>query len=308
MLSGNTKFEQTRNEIVKSALLKCRVGAVGEDLSAEDMQNSAREMNAILKFWQTQGFHIWKLSEAVLFLEKGKDTYKLGTDEVHCTSELKATKLKYDAFQGQKKVYIKDVPEVGDKIGFRLCCGRLFFTSVEGVLGQEVTLVDSLPKDAHGEVFYYTNNISKPLKILQARRELDGSIIPMNFLEQEQFFKLVNFDELGTPLNYTYMPKIDHGELKIWHAPDNNHTIMRFIYEQEFDVFEVSKNTPDLPSEWIEPLVWELAYRMSANYGLDLNEREWLKAQAKETLEQAKRFDQETGSFFVYPAKYRGAF
>lgn len=309
MLSGNTKFEQTRNEIVKSALLKCRVGAYGEDLSAEDMLNGARELNSILKFWQTQGFHIWKLPEATLFLEKGKDTYKLGTDEVFCSSEMKETRLKYEAYEGQNKIYVEDTPEVGDKIGVTLACGNIFFSTVTAVDDSCITLNDKLLQNTCpcAKVYYYTKGISKPLKILQAKRELDGSMIPMNYLEQEQFFKLVGNDE-GAPLNYTYMPKIDFGELKVWHKPDNSHTVMKIIYEQEFDVFEVSKDTQDLPAEWIEPLVWELAYRVSANYGLGLEEREWLKAQAKETLEQAKRFDQETGSFYIYPAKYRGAF
>lgn len=303
-------FEQTRNEIVRAALLKCRVGAVGETLSSEDLLASARELNAIMKFWQTQGFHIWKLPEAILFLRKGQNTYKLGTDEVYCTTELKETKLAIEAYKSQNSIFLETLPEVGDKICITLCCGGIFCTKVADIVNDVVILEESLPNNVCecAKVYYYKNNISKPLKILQARKEEDGSTVPMNFLEQEQFFKLVNYKEEGTPLNYSYMPKIDHGELKIWHAPTNNRTIMRFIYEQEFDVFEVSKDQPDLPSEWIEPLTWELAYRMSANYGLGLEEREWLKAQAKETLEQAKRFDQETGSFYCYPAKYRGAF
>lgn len=310
MLSGNTTFEQTRNEIARAALEKCRVGAYGEDLSAEDMKICVRELNSILKFWQTQGYHIWKLPEAVLFLRKGQNTYKLGTDEVYCSSDVKETKLQYDAYQGQQQIYVKDTLQEGDKIGITLVCGSIFFTTVTAVNNLLITLKDNLPQNACpcAKVYYFSDTVSKPLKILQARREADGTTIPMNYLEQEQFFKLVNHEEEGTPLNYTYMPKIDHGELKIWHRPNNDHTLMRFIYEQEFDVFETSKNTPDIPSEWIEPLVWELAYRVSANYGLALEERDWLKVQAKETLDQAMRFDQETGSFFVYPAKYRGAF
>lgn len=304
-----TKFEQTRNEIVKFALLKCRVGAVGEDLSSEDMLNGAREANSILKFWQTQGYHIWKLPEATLFLEKGKDTYRLGKDAI-CSSEVNETRLKYRAYEGQNEIYLEDTPKEGDYVGITLVCGGIFFTNISQVENSKITLNQSLPKEACpcAKVYYFTNLISKPLKILQARRELDNSQVPMTFLEQEQFFKLVDFNQLGTPLNYSYMPKIDYGELKIWHAPDNSRTKIRFIYEQEFDVFEVSKDIPDLPAEWIEPLEWELAYRLSANYGLDINEREWIKAQAKETLEQAKRFDQETGSFYIYPSKYRGAF
>ena len=303
-------FEQTRNEIIKAALLKCRVGAVGEDLAADDLISSARELNAILKFWQTQGFHIWKLPEAVLFLRKGQNTYKLGTDEVFCTNELNETKLSFQAFKGQNQVYLDKMPKVNDFIGITLCCGGIFLTKITEINDKIIVLRDNLPNDACkcAKVYFYSENIKKPLKIVQARKERSGSTIIMNFLEQEQFFKLVNYSEEGEPLNYSYMPKIDYGELKIWHTPYDNQVIMRIIYEQEFKVLENSKDVPDVPDEWIEPLTWELAYRMSANYGLSLEERDWLKVQAKETLEQAKRFDQETGSFYIYPAEYRGAF
>lgn len=302
-------FERTRNQIITAAFLKCRVGAAGEDLQAEEMVVGSRELNSIIKFWQTQGFHIWKLPEAVLFLRKGQNTYKLGTDEVYCASEVNETHLKFHAYKEQNEIYLDKQPKVGDKIGITLVCGGIFFTEVVSV-GDIVTLKDKLPNDACecGKVYYFSKNIGKPLKIIQARRENDGSNIPMNFLEQEQFFKLVNYEEQGAPLNYSYMPKIDHGELKVWHTPDNNHTLMRFIYEQEFDIFENSKDLPDIPDEWVEPLTWELAYKLSANYGLGLDERNWLKEQAKEALEQAKRFDQETGSIYISPAEYRGAF
>ena len=301
-------FERTRNQIITAALLKCRVGAAGEDVQAEEMLVGTRELNTIIKFWQTQGFHIWKLPEAVLFLRKGQSTYQLGTDEVYCSSEIKETNLKFQAYKEQNEIYLNNLPSVGDKIGITLVSGDIFFTEVTNV-GEYVTLKDGLPDDACecGKVYYYSKRTGKPLKILQARRECDGSQIPMNFLEQEQFFKLVGNDE-GAPLNYSYMPKIDVGELKVWHTPSNDHTLMRFIYEQEFDIFENSKDLPDIPAEWIEPLTWELAYKLSANYGLGLEERNWLKEQAKEALEQAKRFDQETGSFYLQLAQDRGAF
>lgn len=306
----SVKFNQTRNEIAKAALSKCRIGGVGEEVSAEEINICVRELNAIMKFWQTQGFHIWKLPEATLFLRKGQDTYELGTDSVYCGSDIKETSLKFEAFKNQTQIYLNDLPNVGDRLGITMVCGEIFLTKVKEINEYLITLEDALPNKACccSKVYYFSENISKPLKIMQARRELDGSIVPMNYLEQEQFFKLVNYSENGTPLNYTYMPKIDTGTLKIWHAPDNSHTMMKFVYEQEFEVFEVSKDSPDIPYEWIEPLTWELAYRISANFGLGLDEREWLKAQAKETLEQAKRFDQETGSIYLYPAKYRGAF
>ena len=65
MTSSNiTKFEQTRNEIVRAAYENCRVAIDGEELTAEQMQKGVRELKSLLKFWQSQGFHMWKLGEA----------------------------------------------------------------------------------------------------------------------------------------------------------------------------------------------------------------------------------------------------
>ena len=96
----NTTFEQTRNEIIKSSLRKCRVLAEGEDPTAEMILGGADELNSILKFWQAQGFHMWKTPEAYVFLEKGKDVYKLGETGDLASDKVNQTRLLYEAYQG----------------------------------------------------------------------------------------------------------------------------------------------------------------------------------------------------------------
>lgn len=306
--SGKTNFNQTRNEIIKAALLKCRVTAEGEDETAEMIKTGTRELNSIIKFWQAQGYHLWKTPEAYIFLEHGKDVYKLGTDGDLATEEVNKTKLAFHAYKGTNQIYLMNTPAVGDYIGIEMPVG-LWWSTVAEVDDHVVTLADLLPCNACpcAKVFYFTKKISRPLKILEAKRvNLDGYGIPMNALEREQFFKLTKSH--GVPLNYNYTPTNDLGTLSIWPTPLRTDHYIKIIYEQAFDVFENSKDSPDVAQEWIEPLTWELAYRMAANFGLDIQEREWLKAQAKETLEDAKRFDAEVGSFYLQLAQYGGAY
>lgn len=303
--SGKINFIQTRNEIIKAALLKCRVTAEGEDETAEMVKTGTRELNSILKFWQAQGYHLWKTPEACLFLEKGKDVYKLGDNGDLASDEVKETKLVYRGIGGTNQLLLSETPKVGSFVGVELSNG-LWWSKVVAVSDCMVTLEDLLPEDvcSCNKVFYFEKKIHRPLKILQAKRvDLCGRGIPMNNLEREQFFKLVK-SEGGVPLNYNYTPTTGEGTFSVWPVPERTDQYIKIIYEQAFDVFEDSKNTPDVAQEWIEPLTWELAYRMSANFGLDIQERDWLKVQAKETLEEAKRFDCEVGSFYIQLGQY----
>lgn len=306
----NTTFTQTRNEIIKSSLRKCRVLAEGEDPTAEMIIGGADELNSILKFWQAQGYHMWKMPEAYLFLEKGKDVYKLGANGDLASDSVKKTKALYSAYQGTNQIYVKDAPSAGDFIGIELACGNIWFTVVASVADNLVTLADFLPNHVHhkAKIFYFTEKISRPLKILQAKRErLDGNAIPMNNIEREQFFKLVKSSS-ATVLNYNYVPTLGEGTFSVWPKPSSTDFYIKFIYEQAFEIMDDSKDIPDISPEWIEPLKWELAYRLSPNYGLDLQERERLKAQAKDTLSEAQRFDSEEGAFYIQLSEYRGAF
>lgn len=312
MTSSNiTKFEQTRNEIVRAAYENCRVAIDGEELTAEQMQKGVRELKSLLKFWQSQGFHMWKLGEAWLFAQKGKAKYLLGKNGDLASGNVKENRLSDNAYDGYKYVLLDEklpMPQVGDYIGLTLCKNNLFFSKVTDVDGNVVHLSDYLPCCSHcgAKVFFFSELMDRPLKILQARRYLlGGNEIEMVNLENAEYYRLPQKEQQGTPTSWTYVQTLDDGTFYLWNTPCGNNCIIKFTYEQAFDLMVDSKDTPDVAQEWIEPLTWELAYRLSAYCGLDLNEREWLKAQAKETLEQARIFDQETGGFQIVP-DYRG--
>lgn len=312
--SGNTNFVQTRNDIIREAYLKCRVAAEGEPVTAEMFTTAQRNLNSIIKFWQTQGYHLWKLKEGVLFTEAGKVRYRLGAESKdRAVADFKENRVLYPIYEGNNEFYLKwaEMPEAGDNIGIVINSNRIFWTKVSETDGQKVRVEDYIPActACGAKVYFYNQPMGRPLKIMQARRaDVFGNEIEMQLLEREQYFKLVNKEMCSTPLNFYYDPQLPDGFLYLYPAPIDNGWMIKFTYQQPFDIFDASKNTADIPQEWIEPLIWELAYRLSPNCGLPLEEREWLKQQAAETLEQAKNFDAEEGSFYIQYGYERGAY
>lgn len=304
--SGNITFEQTRNQIIRTAFEHIRVAIEGEDLTAEQMQKGAVALNSLMKFWQAQGFHLWKLNQGWLFAKAGQYEYQLGAGGDLCASDITHNTTLYKAYQGYTQVYLKDgakLPSAGDYICLNIN-GQVFSSTVTAVADNAVTINDMLPCDIcpNADVWFFSKLIDRPLKIIQARRaQIGGTEIEMVNMAMDDYFRLPDKAQQGTPTSWNYQPTLERGTFRLWNAPYNNSFIIKFTYEQGFDIFEVSKDMPDIAPEWIEPLTWELAYRLSPYGGLELDEREWIKAQAKETLEQARNFDQETGGFQITP-------
>lgn len=304
-------FEQNRNEIIRSAYENCRVAIDGEELTAEQMQKGARTLNALIKHWQAQGFHMWKLAEGWLFPKIGQAKYMLGTGGDLTALNVKENVTVEAAQEDDDEIILdttKGMPEAGDNIVIKTSINNLFYSTVVSVNDDEVTISDTLPEDvASGAVVYFFNQgTGRPLKILQARRYvLGGSEIEMVNLENAEYFRLPQKEQRGTPTSWTYVPTLDKGTFYLWNTPALNNLIIKFTYEQDFDILEDSKDVPDIAAEWILPLQLELAYRLSDYCGLDLNERGYLKQQAAEALAQARNFDQETGGFQIAP-NYRG--
>ena len=62
-----------------------------------------------------------------------------------------------------------------------------------------------------------------------------------------------------------------------------------------------SADTPDFPSYWTDAIIYELAVNLAPEYGVPLQDRSALKAEAKAYLEQAQGYGDEDTSLFVQP-------
>jgi hypothetical protein len=153
------------------------------------------------------------------------------------------------------------------------------------------------------------NQPDKPLRVLQASRR-DNSVVTqpvdvdLNIYTYDEYRSLANKNIPGTPIHFFYQPLAYTGAISLWNLPDtywktNGQLYIR--YQRQFQDFDSSSDEPDFPVEWHEALIYNLAVRLAPEYGLSMNDRTMLKAEAKEYLEEALSNGTEEGSLYLYP-------
>lgn len=154
-----------------------------------------------------------------------------------------------------------------------------------------------------------TINTPAPLKIIQATL-LDvtnpdaENILPMNIYTHYDYNLLTTQDSSGYPIHLMYEPLLPTGVINIWPTPDSfsiSNRNIRIVYQRPFSDFVSSTDTPDFPSYWSEALVYGLAWRLSPEYGVPLQDRQLLSKEAEYMLEEALSFGTEEGSFSIQP-------
>jgi hypothetical protein len=125
-----------------------------------------------------------------------------------------------------------------------------------------------------------TVNVAFPLRIEAAhlvtttggaRQELE----PMGRYE----FSRLNATTTGSPTAYSYQPQINKGVLSVWPIPDtatqSAKTILLTV-RTAFEGFTSASETPDLPQEWQNVLIYGTAVTLAPEYGVPLNDRSQL--------------------------------
>lgn len=155
-----------------------------------------------------------------------------------------------------------------------------------------------------------------PLKILQALRRdtlADPDIdVPMMLYSADDYNNLPQKGVTGCPTGWVYYPadvssvNPVKSTLKIWPLPDtywstNGQVYIRF----QRPIQDVGTSTQDLdfPAEWQRAIVYALAYDLSPEYGLDISQRQALKGDRDQLVNNALSFMTEEGSLYLQPQK-----
>lgn len=150
-----------------------------------------------------------------------------------------------------------------------------------------------------------TLNTPYPLKIYQAYR-LDNSStnrIPVDVIANYDF-NLLPVNSSGSPIQLTYQPYTNYGEIKLWPTPssaDAANTIT-IVYQRPFEYFLSATDTADFPEEWYLPLVYRLAILLAPEFGVPVTDRNQLREEYKDILERVLEFGGENASFYIQPA------
>jgi hypothetical protein len=108
----------------------------------------------------------------------------------------------------------------------------------------------------------------------------------------------------GIAVHYYFQPGIEDGTLNLWPVPDASMVSqcqVLVIKQKEFDGFFAAGETPDFPPYYSDALIYSLAVRLAPEYGLSLQDRTALKAEAKEYTDDAFNYGDDDGSIYLQP-------
>ena len=304
--SGTYSFNQTRDQIIRAALRKVGAIAAGETPGAQLTKDCADQLNALVKHWMTSGIHIWTESEAILYTQVGQACYPLGTGTPTQATVINTTTiLTENLVQGATSITVASTYQVtvGVGIGVIMDDGVVFWTTVASFDAPTLTIILAAPtpdSSTFGNYVYIVSpNIVRPLRIPSVRRwnTLSQIETPLIALSRIDYQNLPNKTLTGTVTQFWYDPQggaNNVGLLYLWPTPaavlNNN---IKFTWYRPIQDFNTAANTPDLPQEWINTLIWNLAMLMSPEFGVNAEVYGMIKEQAVSTLEDCRGWDRE---------------
>lgn len=311
--SENYGFNPAATRVITQAYRKMGVINENETPTAGEFRDGMDALNDLITELQATGIHIWTVEEAILFFQPGQYRYTVGpdqTDHFAPAYEYALTTLATTAAAGAKALSLVAPPlmsypfAVNQQVGVVLDSGSTFWTTIDTLSSQtSFSLKDALPSPASesGFVFAYMTGIQRPLRIPASRRlQLHGMILtPLtNMMSRKEYQDLPNPQALGQVTQAYYNPARDVGELFVWNAPQNSNAALRFTYYRPLQGFLSPDNTADLPREWSNALLWNLALELSANYAVPSARLNFISVQAARKLELVQGWDRESESIY----------
>jgi hypothetical protein len=152
-----------------------------------------------------------------------------------------------------------------------------------------------------------TFNTPYPLKVIQAYRVDAGNTTRIPIEIQPDFnFNLYPASSGGRPIQLSYQPGVNTGTIKVWPVPDadavSNSTIT-IVYTRPMDYMDSSVDTLDMPEEWTNAIIYNLAQRLAPEWGIPLPDRQVLSTEAKMMLDRVLENGTEDGSMFFQPMR-----
>ena len=109
----------------------------------------------------------------------------------------------------------------------------------------------------------------------------------------------------GIPVHWTWQPSIQGGTVSLWPLTSDSSSVssktLKIVYQKEFYDFTASTETLDFPAFWTLAIIYKLAVLLAPEYGVPLQDRQQLKAEALEYWTQASGYGDENGSFYIQP-------
>lgn len=303
--SGVYNLQLELNELLFEAFKVIQVAADGESLSGDMLSRGRNALNIMLKAWEGQGIHLWTYEEGTLFLEVGRAEYPIGDSTVHVTNTYYQTSTDADEAIGQTVISVTSTANmaVNNPIGIVLDDNTLFWSTIASfVTDDTVTINDALTGAAASGavVYHYPLNSFRPISRISAgreavrRRESEGYEVPINNLSRRDYENLPNKNQNGTVIQTYYQRHQPTGSFFVWNRPASAKPILRFSYERRIQIMQDPDDTFDLPEDWYEAVVYNLARRLITQYSCTPERTIEINNLATESLDLALGYDTAT--------------
>jgi len=310
--SGTYTFGRNRDQIIKAALIKVGAVEAGDTPSSDDVTDAAVSLNAMVKHWQGTGVHIWTVGEATLFLQLDQVQYSLGSaSSDHASETVVQTELTADAISGATTITVDSITGISasDNVAVQVDDGTLHWTTVSGApSGSTVTLATGLDDSASDGalVFVYTTKLIRPLKILSARRHNYVSSLdtPMDEQDRIEYQEMPNKATEATPTSFFYDRRGGAnalGRIHVWPEPASVEDAVKFTFARPIQDFTVAGDDPDLPQEWIDCMIYNLALRMADDYDVPDSKYTRIEKMAARLLAEMQWHEMELGTISFAP-------
>ena len=327
--SGVVIFRSTRDQIIEDAITKIG-GADAENatvLTSAQTTKAARNLNMLIKHYQTKGLHLFKRRFGVIFPQKAQGVYVLGTpgaggDHASLTTPLGVggfvqTTLSAAASSGASTVDLTTLSSPSSagvaaatvlttwNIGIELDSGSLQWTTVNGApSGTTCTLTATLTGAAASgnTVYSYATKLVRPLRIFNAWIGTDrDQASQINVITRDQFQQLGAKDTAGPPSQLYYDPQMNSGYVYLVPRFDNVDSQVYIEFESPIEDFTATGEDFDMSQEWNLTLVFNLAMILAPDYTCPMSTFKQVQYMAQLYEKQVTDFGQETGSIFIQP-------
>jgi hypothetical protein len=313
--SGSIVLNETANDLAIDALMLLGVASSDQSPKVSDINVTIRMLNRMLNAWNAQGNILWTKREAILVPQLGQASYDLGsTSTDYCSETVYQTTASANASLGATTISVTSATgfAIDMSIGIQLDTGYAQFSTITNIVGTTITFADPLTStvtSANGNYVYAIGElITRPLNIYQLRfrnnnaSNYDRPVQPYN---RNDYFALPTKSNLGPAVAWYYdVQNNPLGKLYIWNASQSVQDTIRFTYQKSMDMIDAANNNLEIPNEWNECVVWNLAARCAPFFGKEEKANAQIIPYAAQMFQELSTWDNENASFYLQVDRY----
>lgn len=305
--SGSTNFAVTRDVLAKDSLVDIGAVAQEDSVSGAVMAHAVRLLNMMLKAWQADGMHLWKIRPFTVFLQKGTNSYSLGTTGTHATLSYIDTAMRIAGVTNDTILQIDSTTSMtaGDYILVELDTGYYHATTIASITDSDTLVLTTGITSAaaiDNRIYTYTTKIHRPLAIDNVTvRDSSDIDRPVTIISRQEYYQYTSKLQQGEVVNIYFDPTLTTSTIKVYNTPSAVDKTLECVGYFPLEDMDAANNDFDIPQEWYLAVKANLSVLLGPSYGIRTEQFKMLQMIAVLEKERVMQWDTEKTSVFLSP-------